>query len=307
MTQPPENRRTDASDIRTRLAYANSNGLVRGELEGLTADAANFIKEEIRRERATFADGVARGFSADTLISDATVELSKQDSELWRCEPSTVLGAIMTAGQLGLRIGVGGQSWLIPFWSANDSMMKAQLMIGYQGWVSLCYRSMLVVDIASEVVYQQEFETGKFKFWRTEEKPHLHHEPDLTITSINAPIFAFYAQARTKGKGFSVTRPWSLGMMEEHRNRFAMTGRKGEQLWFWRDHFVAAGKKTMVRELTKLLPKSFELENALAADGGVRNTYSPNVQPGEATAHEQPHNVIAAEEMEAATMHPADM
>lgn len=307
MTLPPQERKVDAVDIRSRLSQANTDGLPRGELDVLAADAANFIKAEIQRERDTFAQGLVRGFNVDTLINDAITAVSHPESELWRCEPSTILGGIMNAGQMGLRIGVGGQSWLLPFWSASDQIMKAQIMIGYQGWVNLCYRSGQVVDVASEVVYQKEFEAGKFKFWRTEERPHLHHEPDLTISSVKEPIFAFYATARTKGKGFFVTRPWSLGMMEEHRDTFAMRGRNGSHGWFWVRHFAKAGKKTMVRELTSLMPKSFELEQAFATDGGVRNTYSPNVAPGEATAHEKPHIVISADQIEASTTHPADM
>lgn len=337
MTQPDPlaGRRIDTEQIRRRLAESRQEGATRQELSALQADALNLLKNELRAMTGDFAKA-KRGLDADTLVSDACVALSRVEG-LWEAEPSTVLGAVMTAAQLGLRIGVLGQSFLLPFWSRQDGVQKAQLVIGYQGYVQLCYSGGRVVDMASEIVYQKEADAGKFRFHRTEDRPHLFHEPDISIDSRDSCplchelnpdcenlnnhgelIHGFYAQARVKGGGFNVTRPWGLKMMLSHRARYTKKDRNGRPPWFWTHNFPAAGRKTMARELTRLLPKTTDLANALYADEGVRSTWSPRTQPGDATEHETYDTMTSdaesgeaaaeslAQTMEQQTMHPLD-
>lgn len=308
-TDPPFARRISTDDIRKRIARSHGEGATRQELTDLQTEATNLIKEELRAMIPDYAKA-APGLDADALVNDAIVQLSRVE-RLWEAEPSTVLGAVMTAAQLRLRIGVLGHCFLLPFWSARDGMQKAQLVIGYQGYVQLCYRGGNVVDMASEIVYQKEADAGGFKFHRTEDRPHLFHEPDISIDSRDSCplcheldpkcrnldnhgelIHAFYAQARVKGGGFNVTRPWGLRMMLSHRARYAKKDRFGRPSGFWTNHLPAAGRKTMARELTRLLPKTADLADALFADEGVRSTWSARIRPADATEHETGDTII---------------
>lgn len=329
-TDPPANRRVTTEELRDRIARARQDGTEsRGELAVLETDASELLKFELRRMEGEFAKAMGGPPShAELLVRDACTAVSKTEG-LWEAEPATVLGAAMTAAQLNLRIGVLGQCWILPFWNGEAKAVHAQIIIGYQGYIELCYRSGRVVDLASEIVYEKEVADGRFDFWRTEDRPHLMHRPDLTIaarhscprcneTDPKCPlvdnhgelIHAFYATARTKGGGFNVTRPWGLAMMRQHRAKHVKTGRSGKPNWFWTDNFPAAGRKTMIRDLTRLLPKNADIANALHADYGVRTTFHYRTEAGEATVHPASGGHIDAEaiadSMEAGTLHPAD-
>jgi len=332
----PADRRIDTTALRERIVRANDDGLPRAELDTLSADAASFLKTELVRMENDYRAAAPPGFDAAMLVRDACVAVSSVEG-LWQADVSTVLGAAMSAAQLGLRIGVLGQCWILPFWSKQKRTMLAQLIIGYKGYTELCFRSGRVVGLASEIVYEREVDGGGFEFYFTERQPHLMHRPDIRIksrrscprcneTDPGCPniaehgelIHAFYATARTKGGGFAVTRPWGLEMMREHRALYAgRSNRTGKINQFWLNEFPAAGRKTMIRELVRLLPKSSEVAHAAFADEGVRDTFSPNVQPGDATAHETHDGTVleghaeaaaeaAAEAMGAQTQHPAD-
>lgn len=331
-TNPPVDRKIDTETIQRRLLAARQDGLPRGERDALEVDATAMIKRELRAMVGEYGKAVMPGYDAEMLVRDACTAVSLTEG-LWEAAPETIFGAVMTAGQLGLRIGVLGHSWILPFWSPKDQIVKAQLIIGYQGYIDMCYGSGLVVDMATEIVYDKERENGNFRFWRTEDRPHLFHEPDLNISSRTScpecnetnpqcnnrenhgeKICAFYATARTKGGGFSVTRPWSLGMMLEHRKLYAKTGRTGQRSKFWFHDFPAAGRKTMARQLTQLLPKNRTTANALYADEGVRSIVSPGrcarIEPAEQTIHEDASGIIdvesAAEDLAENSLHPAD-
>lgn len=334
MLNLPADRQVDMAAIRKRIAQAGQDGLPREEHELLVADAANGLKREIRLMKAEFAKAVPRFLDPETLVRDACTAVSQTDG-LWECEWSTVLGAIMSAGQLGLRIGTGlGHCWILPFWSTAAGCYRAQLVIGYKGYIDLCYRSGLVTGIRSEIVYQSEADSTEPVRWKEfywdEQGPHLYHRPDINIVKRHScvlcnetnpdcelfladpgahgeKIHAFYAQARTRNGGVNVARPWGLGMMLDHRRRYAKKTKAGVLKGPWRDEFPQMGKKTLLRELTSQLPKSAEVSHALAADGGVRYNFSSGgVQPADATEHERENVIIDAEEVIGEKVHPLD-
>jgi recombination protein RecT len=324
---PPANRRVNTEDIAARLARSRDDGLPRAELTELRTDAAALIQDELRKMQNDFAQANPR-MDADMVVRDACIAVGKPDAGLWEADPATVLGAAMSACQLSLRVGVGGESWILPFWDGLTRSVKAQLIIGYQGYITMCYGSGRVLSMLSEVAYEREHEAGAFDFTIRQDGPHLLHKPDLSIpTRQSCPacnetnpncdykashgelIHAFYAQARTKGNGLHVTRPYGLEMMRWHRDRYAKKDRYGRKTPFWRDNFIAAGRKTMAREVTRMLPKSRAMANALAADDGVRDTFHFRTEPGEATVHSTDNVIdldVVADTMQAQTTHPAD-
>ena len=324
---PLANRKINTTDIADRIAQARTDGLPKLELSELRTDAAAVIQDQLRRMQNDFAQANPR-MDADMVVRDACIAVGNTEG-LWEAAPETVLGAAMSACQLGIRVGVGGESWILPFWDNGSRAVKAQLLIGYQGYVTMCYGSGRVLSMLSEVAYQREADAGQYEFLIRQDGAHLLHRPDLTIptrqscawcneTNPNCNnnekhgelIHAFYAQARTKGNGLHVTRPWGLDMMREHRDKYGKKDRYGQLTWFWREHFIAAGRKTMARELTRLLPKSREMANALAVDDGVRDTFHFRTEPGEATVHTHDNVIdldVVADTKQAETTHPADL
>lgn len=235
------------------------------------------IVDQVRSMEAQFQMAMPRGGEAAQLVRDVLTMIS-QTPKLRQCVPATVLGGAMTMAQLGLRPGVLGHGWLLPFWDKNHDngqgkpkgAFKAQLVIGYQGLVELVHRSDRVISIAARTVY----EADEFRLGYGLEGDDFVHNPYLDGPRGNPRMY--YAIARMKGGGYAFTEPMSHADMESYRDRYAMAKNKeGKVVGPWRDQFEGMAHKTMIRRLVKLLPKSTELAQAIEADERVRVDLTP--------------------------------
>lgn len=101
------------------------------------------LAEEIETWQQEFQLAMPRGAEAQLLVRDA-LHLLRTTRNLAACDPNSVIGGLMSFAQLGLRPGVEGQGWLIPFkkWNPNtrQEYYLAQIIIGYRGYVQLAHR-----------------------------------------------------------------------------------------------------------------------------------------------------------------------
>lgn len=172
----------------------------------------------------------------------------RQTPKLAECTPQSIGAAVVTAAQLGLMIGVNGSCWLVPY------KQECQLIIGYQGLVDLAYRSGRVGSITSDVVCENdlfEFEQG------LDQK--LRHKP--CMTGPRGRIYAVYAIATLKDSKDKVFVVLTEDEVMKVKNASRGAGSASSP---WNGDFRAEmWKKTAVRRLVKLLPKSVELMEAL--------------------------------------------
>jgi recombination protein RecT len=93
----------------------------------------------IGKHTAEFEAALPKGVTVAQLKQDALNSL-RATPKLAQAHGPTVLGALMTCAQLGLRPGVSGlgHAWLLPFknWKEGNRL-DAQLIIGYRGYVDL--------------------------------------------------------------------------------------------------------------------------------------------------------------------------
>jgi hypothetical protein len=108
----------------------------------------------------------------------------------------------------------------------------------------------------------------------------LVHKPNLKGT--RGPAVAYYAIAKFNSGGHAFI-VMTHDDMTEHRDRYAPKNKQGKIVGPWVDNFEGMALKTTIRRLAKYMPKSTELNNGLAADGGVRVDTSPAVAPLEVT------------------------
>lgn len=208
-----------------------------------------------------------KGVEAVQLIRDALTAV-RQNPNLAKCDRDSVLGGLMTCAQLGLRPGVLGHAWLVPFKG------KAQLVIGYQGYLDLMHRSGRVESIAARTVhvndhFQMRYGAGEDVFEHTPCLDGPRGEPRL-----------YYAVARTLNGGYALTDPVTHTEMQEHRDKYAMARDKDRNVVGpWRDNFEAMAHKTMILKLIKYLPKSTDIASATVADGSVRVDMDPQADP----------------------------
>ncbi|MEI4273903.1 recombination protein RecT [Klenkia sp. LSe6-5] len=234
------------------------------------------LVDQVRQMEQQFQMAMPKGQEAAQLVRDVITAIS-QNPKLRECVPATVLGGAMTMAQLGLRPGVLGHGWLLPFWdSRHDNgngrkgAFKAQLVIGYQGLVELVHRSDRVISIAARTVYTND----EFALGYGLEGDTFTHNPALDGDRGEPRLY--YAIARMKGGGYALTEPMSHTAMEAYRDQYAMAKtREGVVVGPWRDQFEGMAHKTMIRRLVKLLPKSTELAHAIEADEKIRVDLTP--------------------------------
>lgn len=236
----------------------------------------------LEKRRATFAEtldkmapqfqlALPKGIEARQIIRDA-MTLVQTTPALLHVDRGSMWGALMTCSQLGLRPGVLGQAYVLPFKG------KAQFVVGYKGLATLANRSGRVAGVTNLPIRRGDT-------WSIEHgtDARLTHKPlflgrrptDDERDDALTPI-AYYAIIKTVGGGsyLDFKERWEI---EDHRDRFALqkdkeTGRiKGP----WVDHFDAMALKTVFKYAARLAPLTLEVQQAIAVDETVRTELDP--------------------------------
>lgn len=179
--------------------------------------------------------------------------------KLMACNPTTLLGAMMQAAQLGVEPNTPlGQAYLIPYWSKKRGCYEAQFQLGYKGLIDLAYRSGTVTDIqAHEVCEGDEF---SYEYGL---EPKLHHKPAMQD---RGDVYAYYAawHAKEGGYGFVVA---SKEDIIKHKNMYSKTGDDSP----WSTAFDEMAKKTVIKQALKYAPMKSDFARAVAADESVKS------------------------------------
>ena len=226
-------------------------------------DDGNSTWVKIGKMEAEFRAALPKGIEAIQLIRDVHTQL-RTIKNLDKCDQKSVLGSAMTCAQLGLRPGVLGQAWILPYWNNKKRGHEAQLVIGYQGSIELAYRSGKVSMLQARAIHEND----TFELVWGAEADTIIHKP-APFDQEPGPVVGWYAVGRTTTGGYVFTRPMSRVEMEKHRDKHAPRY-QGEITGPWKSDFNGMALKTMVRKLMKFLPKSTEMAQAMVHDGGVR-------------------------------------
>ncbi|MGW2484963.1 recombinase RecT [Streptomyces sp. NPDC001571] len=199
---------------------------------------------------------------ADRIARIALTELRRVE-HLAECTRESFAGALMTCSALGLEPGgVSGEAYLLPFWSKKTRTYEVQLVLGYQGMIKLFWQHPLAAGLDTHTVYEGDEFAYEYGL-----DPVLRHVP--ARGSAKGPATHYYAVARLTngGNAFVVL---DVDDVEAIRKRS-----KAKDFGPWSTDYDAMARKTCVRQLFKMLPKSAELARAVAHDGTVRRDASP--------------------------------
>ncbi|WP_282775818.1 recombinase RecT [Nocardia sp. CC201C] len=208
----------------------------------------------ITQMQGEIARALPRHMDADRMARVALTAVRKSP-KLAQCTPQSFAGALLTASALGMEPGVNDECYLVPYrhWDndTRQAWMECQLIVGYQGYAKMFYQHPLAAHLDAHVVYERDaFE------YRYGTNAYLHHTP---ARGERGEITDYYAIAHlTSGAApFVVLSPEAVRELRNGRE-----GPSGDipdpQRWMER--------KTCIRQLTKLLPKSTSLAAVLAAD-----------------------------------------
>lgn len=201
--------------------------------------------------KSEIARALPRGMDADRVARLALTQV-KKTPRLAQCTAQSFAGALLTSSALGLEPGVNGECYLVPYKDNRSGDTECQLIIGYQGVAKLYWQSPLAEYIDTQWVGENdEFDYAKGL------TPHLVHKPARGDRGM--PIF-YYAIVRIKGAGQPIWDVFTTDQIKKLRR--GKVGSSGDipdpERWMER--------KTALKQVLKLAPKSTRLDRAMNSD-----------------------------------------
>lgn len=165
---------------------------------------------------------------------------------LQNCDPKSIAGAIMVAGQLGLEIGVNGHGFLIPYGRT------CTFVPGWKGLQDLVNRSGRATTWTGAVYEGDEFD------YRLGDSPFISHRPG--DEDDQKKMTHVYAVGRVNGSNWPIVEVWPMSKVWKHRDKYNKLGQKH---YSFRDPEMYARKVALLQVL-KYVPSSIEVSNAVA-------------------------------------------
>ncbi len=175
------------------------------------------------------------GISAERLIRVALTEFNK-NPRLRECSPISFCSAVMQAAQMGLEFGEMKHCALVPY---KD---ECKLLVQYQGWLALLWRSKAIKTVAARAVYEGDL----FRVTYGSESK-VMHEPKFESSE---PKFYYAIALLPDGNEMFEIMP--IAEIEAHMKTWAKGLDKKDSPW--NTSFDMMAKKTVLRRLIKLLP-----------------------------------------------------
>ena len=255
MTEPQEDppRRTKSSALRDRITGDDKDDT--GDKDDKKKpDPVQTFRQLLVRSKDQIAAALPRHLTEERMTRLA-LTCFRTNPGLWKCDPSSVIAAIMQASQLGLEPGLTDECALVPFGG------ECQLIPMYPGLIKLATNTGRIGPINAHVVYRHD----KFDLvFGT--KTVLQHRPELD--GERGEMRLVYGTAQMAGAKEPLID--FMTRSEVHAIRDASKGyqkalREGKSTP-WVVNEAEMWRKTMLRRLCKKLPRSVELQAALELD-----------------------------------------
>lgn len=176
--------------------------------------------------------------------------------KLLDCKRSSLLNAIMQAFELGLNIGPSGEAYILPYWD------KAQFQVWYKWIVKLTYWAG-IQSIRSEIVYKNdEFNNVNWV---------INHKIDIFKSAKDRwePIWCYVI---AKYKWEEISKAMNIDDIMKFKT-FSKSANAKEQWqrdsspWDQKnDPELNMWKKTVLKQLAKMLPQNEQLVKAIEID-----------------------------------------
>jgi len=205
------------------------------------------IRELLVAQKKQLELALPKHITPDKMMRVALSEIGRNPA-LQDCTALSLFQCIVIASQLGLfPDSLTGESYLVPFNNNKNRTKEAQLMIGYQGLLKLAYQSNQISNITAKEVYEND----KFSY-QYGLHPDLIHVP---ASSNRGKVIAFYAVA-TLMNGGATFEVMSKDDITAHMSKYSKACKSPSSPW--QTQFNEMAKKTLIRKIVKLLPRSTE-------------------------------------------------
>lgn len=195
----------------------------------------------------------------------AAVYSVQKTPKLLECDKQSLMTALMTCAEYGLYpSNASGEAFILPYAG------KAQFQLGYQGVITLLYGAG-VQSISASIIREKdqfEYEEGL--------EPKLVHKPDVMSADRGKAIGAYAVAVVNGQKMFKVMNEAEIMRFKDFSKAkssdFSPWNSNDPELWMW--------KKTVIRQLSKVLPKNERLMKAFEADNEDSNIPKANLDAG---------------------------
>ena len=202
----------------------------------------------------------------------------RKNPKLLQCTPASFLSALLQCAAVGLEPDTPlGNAYLIPYGK------EVTLVIGYEGYIDLAYRSGVVTQISANVV-----RAGEDFDWSEGTDPFIKHKPSAVPQSYQSgqqtylsgrDVTHAYAMAKLLGGGTV-----QVVMMKAELDAIKSRSRSSHD-GPWVTDPIAMYKKTAIRQLRKYMPMSaqgraFQLSASLDEEAETGRPQSFEVPEG---------------------------
>lgn len=193
----------------------------------------------------------------------SAVTAIQMNPKLLECEPSSLVNSFLKMAQLEfMPSDISGEAYVLPYLNSKningtwEKVTEAQFQLGYQGIITMFYRSG-IRSVVAEIVYKND----KFKYVNG----NVEHEPDIFSEDRGEAIGAYVIVELPSGSRISkvMSRKQILDIAKKFSKSYSTKFSpwqvdKDPELWMWR--------KTVLRQVAKLVPKNESLVKAIAED-----------------------------------------
>jgi recombination protein RecT len=167
---------------------------------------------------------------------------------LRECSAQSILSSIVVASQLGLEPGIAGQGYLIPY------KTTCTFVPGWQGLVGLLNNTGRATAWTGAVFDGDDWQ---FELGST---PRCRHIPGPNYGDVDKLTWV-YACGQVNGSQQPVIEAWPVSRVKKHRDKFNKVGPKHYSV----QNFEMYARKVVLLQVLKYMPRSIELNNAIAA------------------------------------------
>jgi recombination protein RecT len=221
------------------------------------------ILDVLNANKAKLAQVVAKGVTPERLIR-VVMGAIQRNPAIAECTPLSVCRVVMEATVLGLEAGDPlGEAYIVPYRNNKTGNKEAQLIVGYQGLVSLAYRHPDVISVQAGVVCEgDEFDYSLGSGAYVKHRKAAGHEVRLegAAGELFSNVRYAWAVVCTRGGGM-IVNVLTANEIESHKHRSRAAG-SGP----WVTDYGPMCRKTVLRDTLRLCPRNRQLEQALALE-----------------------------------------
>jgi len=236
-------------DAKAKASQALAKATKKGTLAGLKQTDVQSVLESLKPQ---ISQALPKHLSADRMIQMATQVIVK-NPKVAECSAASLIGAVMQASILGFKPSDSlGQVYFVPYGKS------VQFQIGYKGYIDLARRSGQIRTLYAYPVYQNdefEYELGL--------EPKLTHRP---AQEDRGEMTFVYAVAHYKDGGYNFV---VLSKQEVERLRLRNAFQKSKPSGAWATDYEAMACAKAIKQLSKYMPLSEEMQGAVLSDEGV--------------------------------------